>query len=213
MMKNTILLSFLFLFIYNINAQEGYFGKKRAFKFDAYFMPALRTQVNDDALFRGLSTTANLGYSWIIRDKRSMSVEYNYFKDYITSNDNNLNLLVKYYNQNSIGVAIKKFKKDWVAPIGYYTTHTIMINRNSISWNKDMSESSQWYSFKYGFGFGVQRVLYDMIIIDFGATFYLDSSLLGIATNEGDPLIGDAGLTELIYREKLRLKLGIGYMF
>jgi len=210
-----IYLSFVFTFIVQIcSAQLGYFGKRNAVKLDGYFCPAFRAKdINSNNEFVGLATTANLNAMRIISDKHALSLEYNYFKDYMSSSDDYGLQLVRFVRQNSIGISYTKFRKTWIAPIGTYWKYSLMINKNDVSEQKDFVQRATWFSIKLGISFGYQRVISDRFLIDLGLTSYLDMGLFGIATNKDDEMIGFSAPDLILSREMLRFKIGFGYLF
>ena len=211
----TIYLSFALTFIIQLcSAQPGYFGKRHVIKFDGYFFPAYRAKdINSDYEFKGLATTANFNISRIISNKYSWSLEYNYFKDYISSSDDYGSRMVRYVRQNSIGVGLMKFRKSWIAPIGSYWKYSFMLNKNDVSEQKNFVQMATWYTIKLGIGPGYQRVIADKFLIDIGIMFNLDMGLFGLANNKENEFIGNSAPDLILSREMLRFKIGFGYLF
>jgi len=210
----TIYLLLAFIFISQLcSAQLGYFGKRNAIKFDGHFSPAYREiDGSFNSKLAGLATTANFNVSRIVSARHSLSFEYSYFKDFMTSNDNYGLLLVRYLRQNSMGMGFTRFRKPWLAPIGSYWKYTFMINKNDVSEQKDFAQMATWYSMKIGACYGYQRVISDKFLIDIGITFNLHVGKFGKLSAEEEGFIGNSAPFSIFFREMLRFKIGFGYL-
>ncbi len=169
--------------------------------------------MNSNDEFVGLTTTANFNISRIISNKNSLSLEYSYFKDYMSSSDGYGLRLVRYIRQNSIGVGFTRFRKSWMAPIGTYWKYSLMLNKNDVSEQKNFAQMSTWYSVKFGVCYGYQRVILDKFLIDLGIIFNLDVGIYGQLSKKDDEFIGYSAPSTILSREMLRFKIGFGYLF
>ncbi len=218
-MKTTLLSFTLLLIIQTSFAQTGYLGKKFAIKADGYFLPALRSERREEAkmFYAGIASTANFNFTWMHKEKKSVSLEYHYFKDYQCWRTNPEALEIRYLRQRSIGLSHRKYYGDWIAPIGPYRVISLMFNRNEFSQNTDFKNSESYISVKFGFGYGYQRVIFNNFLIDIGVIGYLSSDIINACKEDPDGIIDEGPKVicsqRFVARDFLHLKIGIGYLF
>lgn len=213
--KITIIIALTLIFVAvtkNISAQvPGYMGKNKSIIAESLFFPNKY----------GLKSTAGLIFSNAIKDNKCLTAEYHFYKDFSVIDEvYKKDYGIYYIRQNSFGIGYQIFNQGGIAPVGSFVKISFLININSVDPYMDFPDPSTFYTAKFGFSFGRNRIIKDKIIFSYGFSSYINTSVFSVINHyirydkNPDTVISNSDAEiKILGRDILNLNLGIGYIF
>jgi len=220
----------------------GYMGKKGIISYNLGFLPGM------DYRYEFTITDAHyLQYTRAFTRNKAFEVSYihygikqdidRYYNDFNYNQD-----AYAYYDLtpiygtfkilgNDLGISLKFYNKNWIAPVGKYHQIGVRLMNYTITDNNTYMEDVNYFGFKEKialepenknkqslgivYGYGSSRIIQNKFVIDYGFQFNLIASTAYPAGNPynirtADELFKKNSNRRIFYNQMFKLKIGIG---